>query len=183
MTGTMTLNTITNQAVPIELAKPTAGAGNSTIAPTETMVPAKNPSSDSKSDPNSEAKPEVKTDAKPEVEKTPDPENPWSQDSFINSPNKGEKLLIPHSALPQEFDRDGKPIVKTAALKEATIDAVESDSDEAQDRTISIPIAAVSPEVSGTSLEPMRKHYAESITHPNSIQVTANLEKIPSSAT
>ena len=183
MTGTMTLNTITNQAIPIELAKPTAGAGNSTIAPTETMVPAKNPSSDSKSDPNSEAKPEVKTDAKPEVEKTPDPENPWSQDSFINSPNKGEKLLIPHSALPQEFDRDGKPIVKTAALKEATIDAVESDSDEAQDRTITIPIAAVSPEVSGTSLEPMRKHYAQSITHPNSIQVTANLEKIPSSAT
>ena len=80
MTGTMTLNTTTNQVVPIEAAKPTAADGTPTIAPTEPIVPAKNPNSDSKSDPNSEAKPEAKTDAKPEVEKTPDPENPWSQD-------------------------------------------------------------------------------------------------------
>ena len=176
MTGTMTLNTTTNQVVPVEAAKPTATDGTPTIAPTEPMVPAKTHGSDSKSDPQSEAKPEVKTDAKPEVEKTPNPENPWSQDSFINSPNKGEKLLTPHSALPQEFDTDGKPIVKTAALKEATIDAVESDADEAEDRIMGVPepVAVVIPEVSRTSLEPMRKHYAESVTHSNSIQVAAN---------
>ena len=168
MTGTMTLNTTTNQAVPIEAAKPTAADGTPTIAPTEPMIPAKNSSS--------EVKPEVKTDAKPEVEKTPDPENPWSQDSFISGPDKGEKLLKPHSALPQEFDTDGKLVVKTAALKEATIDAVESDSDEAKDRRMDVPepIAVVVPEISRTSLEPMRKHYAESVTHPNSIQVAAN---------
>ncbi len=170
MTGTMTLNTITNQAVPIEAAKPTAADGTPTIDPTDLMAPAKNPNSDSKP----EAKPEVKTDAKPEVEKTPDPENPWSQDSFINGPNKGEKLLTPQSSLPQEFDTDGTPIVKTAALKEVTIDAVESDSDEAKDTTINVSVPVVSPEVSRTSLEPMRKHYAESVTHPNNIQVAAN---------
>ncbi len=172
MTGTMTLNTTTNQVVPIEAAKPTAANATPTIAPTEPIVPAKNPNSDSKSDPNSEAK----TDAKPEVEKTPDPENPWSQDSFISGPNKGEKLLKPHSALPQEFDTDGKSIIKTAALKEVAIDAVEADSDEAEDRIMVVPepVSVVTPEVSRTSLEPMRKHYAESVTHSNSIQVAAN---------
>ena len=157
MTSTMTLNTATNQVVP--------------IAPTEPMVPAKKATPD--------VKPEAKTDVKPEVEKTPDPENPWSQDSFISGPNKGEKLLTPQSALPQELDTDGKPIVKAAALNEATIDGLDSgssaagesmdspraiapDSDAAQD-TISAPkpVAVVSPNVSSTSLEPMKKHYAE----------------------
>ncbi|MCY7405957.1 MAG: CapA family protein [Alkalinema sp. CAN_BIN05] len=166
MTATMTLNTTTNQVVPIEPAKPTAGAGTSTIAPTDPMVPAKNISPDSKSDEKSDPKSDVKTDAKPEVEKTPDPENPWSQDSFINGPNKGEKLLTPHTALPQEFDTEGKPIVKA---KDTIINAPE-------------PLAVVSPEVSGTSLEPMKKHYAEATPQTNSTQVAANPEKTPSSA-
>lgn len=165
MTSTMTLNTATNQVVPIEAAKPTAAETTPdiipTIAPTEPM-PEKILNSDSK--------PEVK----PEVEKTPNPENPWSQDSFINSPSKGEKLLTPHSALPKELDKDSNALVQTDALKDATIGS--SDLDEAQDRIISDaePVAVVAPEAAGTSLEPMRKHYAESVTHPNNIEVAAN---------
>ena len=204
MTATMTLNTTTNQAVPIEAAKPTAADTIPTTAPTEPMVPAKNASSDSKSD----SKSEIKTDGKPEVEKTSDPENPWSQDSFISGPNKSEKLLTPHSALPQGVDAEGKttegkPIVKTAALKEATIDDLESESmaagesidipkgiapesDEAKDTVILAPepVAVVSPDASGPNLEPMKKHYADAPTEPSPIgtQVATNPEKTTSSA-
>jgi poly-gamma-glutamate capsule biosynthesis protein CapA/YwtB (metallophosphatase superfamily) len=220
MTSTMTLNTATNQVVPIEAAKPTAADTIRTIAPTEPMVPAKNASPD--------LKPEAKTDTKPEAEKTPDPENPWSQDSFISGPNKGEKLLTPHSALPQELDTDGKQIVKTASLKEVPIDGVQSESiaaresmdtpkgivpnsDAAKDTVISAPepVAAVSPDVASTSLEPMKKHdagietpavvasstlplnsstntistqSASTQTQLNAIQVAANPEKNTSSA-
>ena len=212
MTATMTLNTTTNQAVPIEAAKPTAADTIPTTAPTEPMVPAKSASSDSKSD----VKPDSKSEAKPEVEKTPDPENPWSQDSFISGPNKGEKLLTPHSALPQDVDADGKstdtkptdaksiegkPIVKTAALKEATIDDIESESmaagesmdipkgiapesDAAKDTVITAPepVAVVSPDGSGPTLEPMKKHYAETESSPIGTQVATNPEKTTSSA-
>ena len=198
MTATMTLNTTTNQAVPIEAAKPTAADTIPTTAPTEPMVPAKNSSPDSKSD--------AKSDVKPEVEKTPDPENPWSQDSFISGPNKSEKLLTPHSALPQDVDADGKttegkPTVKTAALKEATIDDLESESmaagesidipkgvapesDEAKDTVIVAPepLAVVSPDGSGPTLEPMKKHYAETEPSPIGTQVATNPEKTTSSA-
>lgn len=239
MTSTMTLNTATNQVVPIDAAQPTAADTIPTIAPTEPMVPAENDSPD--------LKPEAKTDIKPEVEKTPDPENPWSQDSFISGPDKGEKLLTPQSALPQELGTDGElvtpqelstdgelgtddePNVKAASLNEATIDGVESvpmtagesmdspkeiapESDAAKDTIISVPepVAVVSPDV--TSLEPMKKHYAEietpavvasstpaldsapnaiatqststrsTSTQPNGIQVAANPEKTTSAA-
>ena len=196
MTATMTLNTTTNQAVPIEAAKPTAADTIPTTAPTAPTVPAKTSGSDSKSD------------AKPEVEKTPDPENPWSQDSFISGPNKSEKLLTPHSALPQDVDSDGKttegkPTVKTAALKEATIDDLESESmaagesmdipkgiapesDEAKDTVIVAPepVAVTSPDASGPNLEPMKKHYADAPTEPSPVgtQVATNPEKTTSSA-
>ncbi len=187
MTSTMTLNTATNQVVPIEAAKPTAADTIPTIAPAEPMVPEKNDSPELKPETKPETKPEAKThtspetntNIKPEAEKTPDPENPWSQDSFISGPNKGEKLLTPHGALPQELNTNSKQIVKTASLKEVTIDGVqsesiaarksmdtpkiiESDSVAAKDTLISTPepVAVVSPDVTSTSLEPMKKHDA-----------------------
>jgi poly-gamma-glutamate capsule biosynthesis protein CapA/YwtB (metallophosphatase superfamily) len=179
MTSTMTLNTATNQVVPIEAAKPTAADTVPTIAPAEPMVPEKNDSPELKPETKTDTSPETKTNVKPEAEKTPDPENPWSQDSFISGPNKGEKLLTPHSALPQELNTDGKQIVKTASLKEVPIDGVQSESiadresmdtpksivqnsDVAKDTVISAPepVAAVSPDVTSTSLEPIKKHDA-----------------------
>ncbi len=180
MTSTMTLNTATNQVVPMETAKPAAADTIPTIAPTEPMVPAKNDSPALKPETKTDTNSEPKMDAKPEVEKTPNPENPWSQDSFISGPNKGEKLLTPHSALPQELDLDGKPVLEADSLKEGTIvggqsesiaaresmDApkvIASDSDAANDTVISPPepVSVVSPDVTSPSLEPMKKHYAE----------------------
>ncbi len=98
MTATMTLNTATNQVVPIEAAKPRAESETSPTAPAKNVSLESKP--EPKSEPEPEAKPEDKTDTKPEVEKKASPDNPWSQDSFINGPNKGDKLLTPHPTLP-----------------------------------------------------------------------------------
>lgn len=145
MTSSMTLNVKTNQAIPLEPAKPMPADAIPTTAPQSDgnpmnpMVP--------------ESKPEAqKSDKKPEAaptsEKIPDPENPWSQDSFISGPDKGEKLLVPHSAKPKEGDLKAVNAqestqasvsdlssdleVKTAALKDAvkesTIDDLEAES-------------------------------------------------------
>jgi hypothetical protein len=207
MTSSMTLNTKTNQATALEPAKAMPADAIPTTAPQSDlqsappMVPATKPET-------SKTKSEAKPEASPTAEKTPDPENPWSQDSFISGPNKGEKLLVPHSAKPttdlkaaskpeanpevSNLDAIDRPtsnlessevsnkavetkVVETAALKESTIDDLESESmapgesvtipngvapesEAAKDTFISAPEAQLDP---GKSLEPMKKHYAD----------------------
>lgn len=130
MTSTMTLNTKTNQATPLEPAKAMPADAIPTTAPqpglqSAPMVP------ETKPEPNksSEVKPEAKLEASPTVEKTPDPENPWSQDSFISGPDKGEKLLVPHSAKPT-------PDIKAASKPEADSDASKVDANQVDARKV-----------------------------------------------
>ncbi len=153
MTSSMTLNTKTNQATSLEPAKAMPADAIPTTAPqpelqsAPPMVPATKPEKH-----KSETKSEPKPDASPTVEKTPDPENPWSQDSFISGPDKGEKLLVPHSAKPStDVKAASKPetssdmskveeanggetqatetkTIETAARKESTIDDLEAES-------------------------------------------------------
>ncbi len=131
MTSSMTLNTKTNQATPIEPAKAMPADAIPTTAPqpdlqsAPPMVPATKPEAT-----KSETKSQTKPDASPTVEKTPDPENPWSQDSFISGPNKGEKLLVPHSAKPNsEVKAASKPDSSDVNQVES---AVETQSVETQ---------------------------------------------------
>ncbi len=157
MTSSMTLNTKTNQATPLEPAKAMPADAIPTTAPQSDLqssppaLPATKPEPN-KAEPKSGTQAEPKREASPTVEKTSDPENPWSQDSFISGPNKGEKLLVPHSAKPTsevkavskpETDSDvskvestdgtvsnldSRKAVETAALKESTIDDLEAES-------------------------------------------------------
>ncbi len=176
MTSSMTLNTKTNQATALEPAKAMPADAIPTIAP--------QPESQSVSPKPPLAKPGSKSDAKPEAtpaaEKTLDPENPWSQDSFISGPNKGEKLLVPHSAKPSiesgvktaikpdsetsTDDVESPNVIETAALKESTIDDLEAES-MAPGESMSIPNGvAPNPDAASAenpSLEPMKKHYAD----------------------
>jgi poly-gamma-glutamate capsule biosynthesis protein CapA/YwtB (metallophosphatase superfamily) len=189
MTSSMTLNTKTNQATALEPAKAMPADAIPMTTPQEPqsvspMVPAAKPG-----ETKAGAKSGTKSESTPAVEKTPDPENPWSQDSFISGPNKGEKLLVPHSAKPaterdvkaaskpdsqQSVDNIESPIestdvMETAALKESTIKESTIDDLEAESmapgESMSIP-NGVSPnsdedEPKNPSLEPMRKHYAD----------------------
>jgi hypothetical protein len=168
MTSSMTLNTKTNQATSLEPAKAMPADAIPTTAPQPELqsappiVPETKPGTKSETNNKSDAKPE----ASPTVEKTPDPENPWSQDSFISGPNKGEKLLVPHSAKPvaesdikaaikpdssegesldtSESNSKSSKVVETAALKESTIDDLEAES-MAPGESIAIP-KGISPE-------------------------------------
>ena len=88
MTSAMTLDLKTNQAHAIDPGKDAPAIAS----PTETQAPIKSEPAQSDS-----AKPKPASDkaASPEPAKTHDPENPWSNDSFITGPGKSEKLLKP----------------------------------------------------------------------------------------
>jgi poly-gamma-glutamate capsule biosynthesis protein CapA/YwtB (metallophosphatase superfamily) len=183
MTASMTLNTKTNQSTSLEPAKPMPADAIPTTAP--------QPEQDAKS--NQPMVPEAKSDAKvkgqseaaPTPEKTPDPENPWSQDSFISGPDKGEKLLVPHSSKPTN---DLKTAAKPGSLKdlsqESTIDDLEAESmapgeslnipqgispesDAAHDTFISAPeLEAANPEVA----PPIEAQAVDSNIEPKSLE-------------
>ena len=155
MTSAMTLDLKTNQAHAIEAGKDAPAI----VSPTETQTPIKGePVKDEVSNPNlakpDAAKPTPSQSPSPETAKIPDPNNPWSQDSFITEPGKSEKLLKPvneQGKLPSTVKLQVKPdstlngtgsietasvqagadqlgTVQTAAFQEPTIDDLEKES-------------------------------------------------------
>lgn len=155
MTSAMTLDLKTNQAHAIEAGKDAPAIAS----PTETQTPIKGePVKGEVSKPNlakpDAAKPTPIQSPSPEPTKTPDPNNPWSQDSFITEPGKSEKLLKPvneQGKLPATVKSPLKPdstldgtesietasvqagadktaLVQTASFQEPTIDDLEKES-------------------------------------------------------
>ncbi len=141
MTSAMTLDLKTNQARSIDPGK------DSPVLPTPTDSP-KAPQPDG-IQPTEAGKIEAgKTEAgksvtpTPEATQEPDPDNPWSQDSFITGPGKSEKILKPHSqrgvpANPGTTLEAGEAIETAAvqdavtpvsSLKESTIEDLEQES-------------------------------------------------------
>ncbi len=117
MTSAMTLDLKTNQAHAIESGKDAPAIAS----PTETQAPIKGePSTPSLAKPDA-AKPASSKASSPEPAKIPDPENPWSQDSFITGPGKSENLLKP-------VNEQGKlpATVKLQVKPNSTLDSAES---------------------------------------------------------
>ena len=114
MTAAMTLDLKTNQAQSIEPNR--EQPASPTATPTDAPI-----------QPNAEQPQETEpTNAQPATPpnpaKTPDPENPWSQDSFISAPNGAEKLLKPEeekSTLPAGMVKPGSTIEGEQAVEVA----------------------------------------------------------------
>lgn len=140
MTSAMTLDLKTNQAHAIEAGKDAPAIAS----PTETQAPIKDePSKPNLAKPDA-AKPASSKASSPEPAKNPDPDNPWSQDSFITGPGKSEKLLKPvneQGKLPATVKLQVKPdstldgadsietaSAQTALFQEPTIDDLEKGS-------------------------------------------------------
>ena len=145
MTSAMTLDLKTNQAHAIDAGKDAPAI----VSPTETQTPSKGEASKPNLAKPDAAKPTPSQSHSPETAKIPDPNNPWSQDSFITGPGKSEPLLKPvneQGKLPATV----KPLTKpdstlegaesietasvqsganqTAAFQEPTIDDLEKES-------------------------------------------------------
>jgi poly-gamma-glutamate capsule biosynthesis protein CapA/YwtB (metallophosphatase superfamily) len=184
MTSSMTLNTKTNQATSLEPAKAMPADAIPTTAPqpelqsAPPMVPATKPETNKS---KSEAKPE----GSPTVEKTPDPENPWSQDSFISGPNKGEKLLVPHSAKPTtdlkaaskpEAKPEANPEVKSEVSNVESIDSPTANLDSPETSNKAIETAALK-ESTIDDLEAESMAPGESMAIPNGVAPESDAAK------
>ncbi len=134
MTAAMTLDLKTNQARSIDPGKDTPALPTQTD-PTAAPQPAgTNAAEPGKAEPGKaesgkaeSGKAESGKATQPNATKEPDPDNPWSQDSFITGPGKSEKLLKPvneQGALPKTM-KPGETLEKGESIETASVqDAV-----------------------------------------------------------
>ena len=116
MTSAMTLDLKTNRAHAIDPGKDAPAIAS----PTETQAPIKGePAQSDSAKPSTQ--PASNKAASPEPAKINDPENPWSNDSFITGPGKSEKLLKPvneQGKIPATVELQVKP--------DSTLDGADS---------------------------------------------------------
>ena len=121
MTSAMTLDLKTNRAHAIDPGKDAPAIAS----PTETQAPIKGePAQSDSAKPSTQpalTQPASNKAASPEPAKINDPENPWSNDSFITGPGKSEKLLKPvneQGKIPATVELQVKP--------DSTLDGADS---------------------------------------------------------
>ena len=149
MTSAMTMDLKTNQAHAIDAGKDAPAIAN----PTETQAPIKGESSKGEPSKPNLAKPDTAKPASstssPESAKIHDPENPWSQDSFITGPGKPEQLLKP-------VNEQGKlpATVKSQVKPDSTLDGANSIETASAEAGLDQVADQTSPDQTGLFQEP-----------------------------